>query len=77
MTSTFHVPKGVSLVYALNQDERILSAFRTSVRETMDELEADMKTRVASGQRDSERTTREHRLCRVRSFHGPARRGPA
>ena len=53
----FHVPKGVSLAYALTQDEQILDAFRTSVRETMDELEADMKTRVRRGGKDSERTT--------------------
>src|SRR5262249_42098722 len=35
----FHVPKGVSVVYMLNRDERILDAFRASVRETMQELE--------------------------------------
>ena len=27
----FHVPKGVSIAYALNHDERILQAFRESV----------------------------------------------
>lgn len=53
----FHVPKGVSVVYALNQDERILEAFRESVHETMEEMEAEMKTRVRTGGRDQERTT--------------------
>jgi conjugative relaxase-like TrwC/TraI family protein len=54
---TFDVPKGVSIAYAMNQDERILSAFRDSVRETMEELEADMQTRVRGRGRNYDRAT--------------------
>lgn len=53
----FHVPKGVSLAYMLGGDERILEAFRASVRETMQELEADVKTRIRVRGRDDERVT--------------------
>jgi conjugative relaxase-like TrwC/TraI family protein len=53
----FHVPKGLSLVYALNQDERIVHAVRDSVRETMTEMEAEMKTRVRVRGRNEERVT--------------------
>ena len=41
----FHCPKSVSLVYAHTKDDTILSAFRESVRETMQELEVEMQTR--------------------------------
>jgi conjugative relaxase-like TrwC/TraI family protein len=54
---TFDVPKGVSIAYAMNQDERILAAFRDSVRETMEELEADMQTRVRGRGRNHDRST--------------------
>lgn len=53
----FHVPKGLSIVYALNQDEQIVEAVRASVHETMTEMEAEMKTRVRRSGRDEERTT--------------------
>jgi len=53
----FHVPKGVSIVYALNQDERIVDAVRESVQETMAEIETEMKTRVRGRGRDEERVT--------------------
>src|ERR1700752_259389 len=43
---TFDAPKAVSLAYELGGDERILEAFRDSVRETMAEMEGDMATRV-------------------------------
>lgn len=53
----FHVPKSVSLLYALTEDERVLDAFRASVRETMSEIEAEMQTRVrAAGQNEDRRT---------------------
>jgi conjugative relaxase-like TrwC/TraI family protein len=42
----FHVPKSVSLAYTIGGDERILDAFRESVRETMSELETEAQTRV-------------------------------
>jgi conjugative relaxase-like TrwC/TraI family protein len=42
----FHSPKSVSALFALNRDEQILHAFRESVKETMQTIEADMQTRV-------------------------------
>jgi conjugative relaxase-like TrwC/TraI family protein len=54
---TFDCPKSVSLLYELTQDERIRDAFRSSVQETMRELEADAKTRVRKGGADSDRTS--------------------
>lgn len=68
---TFSSPKGVSLAYALTKDERIMDAFRASVRETMDELEADMKTRVRRGHRDAERSTGN--ICYAEFVHLTAR----
>lgn len=53
----FHVPKGVSLAYALGSDERILSVFRASVEETMQEIEADAAVRVRLQGKQSDRTT--------------------
>ena len=43
----FNAPKGVSLLYALTGDGRVLDAFRSAAGETMRELEAEAKTRVA------------------------------
>lgn len=54
---TFDVPKSVSLLYGLTGDERILDAFRTSVDETMNELEAEAKTRVRVNGQNEDRTT--------------------
>lgn len=45
----FHCPKSVSIMHALSKDDRILNAFRASVTETMQEIEADVKTRVRVG----------------------------
>ena len=53
----FHVPKGVSLMYLLGGDTRILGAFEDSVRDTMQELELETKTRIRLKGRDEERTT--------------------
>lgn len=53
----FHVPKSVSLAYAMTGDERILVAFRDSVRETMTAIEAEAKTRVRAGGRNEDRVT--------------------
>jgi conjugative relaxase-like TrwC/TraI family protein len=53
----FHVPKGVSLVYGLSGDERILEAFRESVDATMRDMEAEMETRVRVGGKNEDRTT--------------------
>jgi conjugative relaxase-like TrwC/TraI family protein len=54
---TFSAPKSVSVMYELTGDDRILSAFRTSVKETMDEMEAEMKTRVRRKGEDQDRVT--------------------
>jgi conjugative relaxase-like TrwC/TraI family protein len=35
----FHAPKSVSILYSQTQDARIVDAFRSSVDETMRELE--------------------------------------
>jgi conjugative relaxase-like TrwC/TraI family protein len=53
----FHVPKSVSLVYALTEDERILDAFRDAVGETMSAIESEMQTRVRAGGRNEDRAT--------------------
>ncbi|MEZ6121201.1 MAG: MobF family relaxase [Pirellulaceae bacterium] len=53
----FHVPKGVSLAYAFG-DERIGDVFARAVNETMEEIEAEAKTRVRTSGRQEERLTR-------------------
>ncbi|MEM6359387.1 MAG: MobF family relaxase [Bacteroidota bacterium] len=42
----FHCPKSVSVLHALGNDNRILDAFQDSVDATMQDMEADMQTRV-------------------------------
>src|SRR5438270_14041180 len=42
---TFSVPKSVSLLYGRTGDHLILEAFRSSVNETMREMEGEMQTR--------------------------------
>src|SRR5207248_2849486 len=54
---TFSVPKSVSLLYALSGDRDILDAFRSAVDETMRDVEAEMKTRVRKGGKDTDRAT--------------------
>lgn len=47
---TFSVPKSVSLVYAINQDERIVKVLEEAVRETMErDIEPLMHRRVRDG----------------------------
>ncbi|AMV22605.1 MobF family relaxase [Planctomyces sp. SH-PL14] len=53
----FHVPKSVSVLHAMTQDDRLLDAFRDAVRETMDDVETEMQTRVRKGGRSEDRTT--------------------
>ena len=53
----FHVPKSVSILYSLTQDERILDAFRESVGQTMTDMESEMQTRVRKAGRNEDRTT--------------------
>ncbi len=54
---TFSVPKSVSLLYAMSGDQGIMDAFRGAVAETMQEIEAEMKTRVRKSGQDTDRTT--------------------
>ena len=51
------MPKSVSLLYAMTEDEAVLDAFRESVHETMRDMEAEMKARVRKKGRNEERTT--------------------
>jgi conjugative relaxase-like TrwC/TraI family protein len=53
----FHVPKSVSVLHGLTGDGRILDAFRTSVRRTMDDIEAEAQARVRKGGKYADRTT--------------------
>eukprot|EP00456_Euglypha_rotunda_P087407 TRINITY_DN889_c1_g1_i14.p1 TRINITY_DN889_c1_g1~~TRINITY_DN889_c1_g1_i14.p1 ORF type:complete len:910 (+),score=161.76 TRINITY_DN889_c1_g1_i14:14179-16908(+) len=53
----FHVPKSFSVLYSLTQDERLLDAFRDAVRETMDDMETEMQTRIRKDGRNEDRTT--------------------
>ena len=54
---TFSAPKSVSVLYELSGDGRILDAFRASAKETMEEIEREMKTRVRTKGRDDDRET--------------------
>jgi conjugative relaxase-like TrwC/TraI family protein len=55
----FHVPKSVSVLYGMTGDQRIVDAFRDSVRETMADMESEMKTRVRQESQNSDRVTGE------------------
>ena len=54
---TWSSPKSVSVVHALTGDERIVTAFRQSIQETMSDMEADMETRVRKGGQEHDRLT--------------------
>lgn len=54
---TFSAPKSVSVLYELSGDKRILEAFQQSARDTMQEMETEMKTRVRRMGKDSDRET--------------------
>ena len=53
----FHVPKTVSLLYAMTRDERLLDAFRDAVDGTMHDMEAEMATRVRKEGKNENRIT--------------------
>lgn len=53
----FSVPKSVSLLYGLSNDDRILDAFAKSVDETMADIESEIQTRVRKGKKDTDRVT--------------------
>jgi len=54
---TWSAPKSVSVVHAMTGDDRIMQAFRESIKDTMSEMEADMQTRVRKGKVEHDRTT--------------------
>ena len=53
----FHCPKSVSVAYEFTKDERILDAFKSSVNQTMREIESEIKTRVRKQGANENRTT--------------------
>lgn len=53
----WHVPKGVTLAYAIGGDTRIETAVERAVSETMAEMEQEAKTRVRIGGKQEDRTT--------------------
>ncbi len=53
----FHVPKSVSVLHGLTGEERILDAFRTAVRRTMADIEAEAQARVRKGGKYADRAT--------------------
>ncbi len=53
----FHVPKSVSILQGLTDDDRLLDAFRESVQETMRDIESEMQTRVRKAGRNEDRIT--------------------
>ncbi|GAB5476334.1 MAG: MobF family relaxase [Maribacter sp.] len=54
---SFHAPKSVSIVHVLSDDDKIMQAFKTSVHETMNEMELDMQTRIRSQGQYNDRST--------------------
>jgi len=67
----FHVPKSCSILHALSGDDHILRAFQKSARDTMQEVEADSKTRVRKGGIYNDRNTGE--LIYAEFIHQTAR----
>jgi conjugative relaxase-like TrwC/TraI family protein len=53
----FHVPKSLSLLYAVTRDERLLDAFREAVDVTMQDMEAETAARVRKNKRNENRHT--------------------
>jgi len=53
----YHVPKSVSLLYAMTRDERLLDAFRDAVDGTMHDIESEMRTRVRKSGKNEDRLT--------------------
>jgi conjugative relaxase-like TrwC/TraI family protein len=52
---TFNCPKSVSLLFAATQDKRVLDAFQGAVNSTLDDIEAEMATRVRKDGRNEDR----------------------
>ncbi|OWK39504.1 MobF family relaxase [Fimbriiglobus ruber] len=54
---TFSVPKSISILYALGQDDRLPNEFRGAVADTMAEIEREISTRVRRKGADFDRKT--------------------
>lgn len=54
---TWSAPKSISVVHALSGDDRLLQAFRDSVKETMAEMEKEVEVRVRKGGATGNRET--------------------
>jgi conjugative relaxase-like TrwC/TraI family protein len=54
---TFSAPKSLAILYALKKDDRILTAFRAAVQDTMREMETAIQTQVGKGGKQPPRTT--------------------
>ncbi len=67
----FHAPKSLSVVQAMTQDPRLTEAFRTSVAETMAEIENQTATRVRIEGAYADRPTGN--LCWAEFVHFTAR----
>lgn len=74
----FHCPKSVSILHVLAKDDHILNAFQDSVQETMQDIEADSKTRVRKSGKQEDRGTGEllwadftHQTSRPVGDHAP------
>jgi conjugative relaxase-like TrwC/TraI family protein len=54
---TFNAPKGVSLLYGITGDERIKTVFEKAVKDTLRNIEKDMRARVRKGGAFHDRVT--------------------
>src|SRR5215211_5479775 len=46
---TFNAPKGASLLYGMTGDDRIKAVFEKAIRDTLRDIEKDMRARVRKG----------------------------
>lgn len=74
----FHCPKSVSILHSLSKDSHILDAFHESVKETMQDIEKDSKTRIRKNNVYDDRETQElvwadfvHQTARPVEGHAP------
>ncbi|UFH54803.1 MobF family relaxase [Spirosoma sp. KNUC1025] len=56
---SFSCPKSVSILHGLSEDDHILTAFQSAVRQTMQDIEQDSKTRVRKDGVNEDRATGE------------------
>ena len=75
---SFHAPKSVSILNALNDDGVAMEIFKESIHETMLEIEQDMQTRVRVQRQQTDRDTRSliwtnfiHQTARPVGGHAP------